>query len=259
MPLSGRRRDPEARSGYIVVGGSPGCEAALRIAGRGLRPPQAKGATMRNVLWMGLFMLGITGAAGAADETEPLPPPRMEGGMPLMQALQARHSTREFSTRPVPAQMLSDLLWAAGGVNRPESGKRTAPSARDWREIEIYVVTAGGVQLYLPESHALRRVTKRDVRATTGRQDYPGTAPLNLVFVANYQRMADADAEQMAFYAAADTGFMAQNVYLYCASAGLGAVVRGAVDREPLALALGLGPHQHITLAQTVGYPGSAK
>ena len=214
---------------------------------------------MRNYLWMGLFMLGITGAAGAADDSEPLPPPRMEGGMPLMQALQARHSTREFGNQALPPQTLSDLLWAAGGVNRPESGKRTAPSARDWREIEIYVVTARGVHLYLPQSHTLRRVLDRDVRASTGRQDFPGTAPLNLVYVANYQRMSDADEEQKAFYAAADTGFMAQNVYLYCASAGLGAVVRGAVDREALAVALGLGPHQHITLAQTVGYPKSAK
>jgi SagB-type dehydrogenase family enzyme len=214
---------------------------------------------MRNHLWIGMLMLGITGAAGAADELEPLPAPRMEGGMPLMQALKARHSTREFSVQPVPAQTLSELLWAASGVNRPESGKRTAPSARDWREIEIYVVTARGVQVYLPESHSLRRVLDRDVRATTGRQDYPGVAPLNLVYVANYLRMTDADEEQKAFYAATDTGFMAQNVYLYCAASGLGAVVRGAVDREALAVALGLGPQQHITLAQTVGYPKLAK
>lgn len=214
---------------------------------------------MRNYLWIGLFTLGITGPAGAADETERLPPPRTEGGMPLMQALMARHSTREFSVQPLPPQTLSDLLWAASGVNRPESGKRTAPSARDWREIEVYVATARGVHLYLPETHSLRRVLDQDVRTSTGRQDYPGKAPLNLVYVANYQRMTDADEEQKAFYAAADTGFMAQNVYLYCASAGLGAVVRGAVDREALAVALGLRPHQHITLAQTVGYPIMAK
>jgi SagB-type dehydrogenase family enzyme len=207
----------------------------------------------------GILMLGIGGTAGAGDAGESLPPPRMEGGMPLMQALKARHSTREFSAEPLAAQTLSDLLWAAGGVNRPESGKRTAPSARDWREIEIYVVTARGVHVYMPETHALRRVLDRDVRASTGRQDFPGEAPLNLVYVANTRRMADADEEQKAFYAAADTAFMAQNVYLFCASAGLGAVVRGAVDREALAVALGLGPHQRITLAQTVGYPGTGK
>jgi len=214
---------------------------------------------MRTSLWLGFFLLAITGAAGAAEDTELLPPPRMEGGMPLMQALKARHSTREFGSQPVPTQTLSDLLWAAGGVNRAEVGKRTAPSARDWREIEIYVVTARGVQVYLPETHALRRVLERDVRAATGRQDFPGVAPLNLVYVANYQRMNGVDDEQKAFYAAADTGFMAQNVYLFCASSGLGVVVRGAVDREVLAAALNLGPQQHITLAQTVGYPAPAK
>ena len=214
---------------------------------------------MCNYLWIGLFMLGITGAACAVDEMEPLPPPRMEGGTPLMQTLKARHSTREFGAQPLPQQTLSDLLWAADGVNRPESGKRTAPSARDWREIEVYVVTAKGVQVYLPETHALHRVLERDVRATTGRQDYPGGAPLNLVYVANYQRMTGVTEEEKTFYAAADTGLMAENVYLYCASSGLGVVVRGAVDREALAVALGLGPHQHITLAQTVGYPKLAK
>jgi SagB-type dehydrogenase family enzyme len=214
---------------------------------------------MRNYLWIGILMLGVTGAAGAADEMEPLPAPRLEGGMPLMQALKARHSTREYSTQPLSPQTLSDLLWAAAGVNRPESGKRTAPSARDWREVEVYVVTAKGVQVYLPETHALRRVSLRDVRATTGRQDYPGMAPLNLVYVANYQRMSGATEEEKAFYSAADTGFMAENVYLFCASSGLGVVARGAVDREALAVALGLGPHQHITLAQTVGYPRLAK
>ncbi len=84
-------------------------------------------------------------------------------------------------------------------------------------------------------------------------------APLNLVYVANYQRMTEADEEQKAFYAATDSGFMAQNVYLYCASSGLGAVVRAAIDRNALAVALGLGPHQHITLAQSVGYPKQTK
>jgi SagB-type dehydrogenase family enzyme len=214
---------------------------------------------MFNQVWMGMLMLGVVNAAGAANGVEPLPSPRIEGGMPLMQALNARHSTREFDNQSLSSQTLSDLLWAAGGINRRDSGKRTAPSARDWREIEIYVVTAGGVQVYQPETHALRRVSDRDVRASTGRQDFPGTAPLNLVYVANYARMTDADAEQKAFYAAADTGFIAQNVYLFCASSGLGAVVRGAVDRDALSVALGLGPDQHVTLAQTVGYPKTAK
>jgi len=209
---------------------------------------------MHNFLFMSMMMMGVSGLAGGA-ETIKLPPPQTAGGMPLMQALQARHSAREFSPRPLPPQVLSDLLWAAQGVNRPETGKRTAPSARDWREIDVYVTQADGVFIYEPNAHALRKVLDRDVRALTGRQDFPAVAPVNLVYVADSRRMADADEAQKAFYSAADTGFIAQNVYLFCASSGLAVVVRGALDKEALAVALGLGPHQRVTLAQTVGYP----
>jgi nitroreductase len=209
-------------------------------------------------LWMGLFLLAIGAASAAEEAVTVLPPPHKEGGMPLMQALQARHSSREFSADPLPAQTLSDLLWAAAGVTRPD-GKRTAPSARDWREIDIYVITAGAVDVYLPERHALRRVLNRDVRTLAGRQDYPATAPLNLVYVADTRRMTGADTELQTFYAAADTGFIAENVYLYCASAGLGVVVRANLDREALGAALDLVPQQRVTLAQTVGYPKPAK
>jgi SagB-type dehydrogenase family enzyme len=209
---------------------------------------------MRNWLWAGVFMMGVMGGETGAADWLVLPEPRTEGGMPLMQALKARHSTREFSDRPLPAQVLSDLLWAADGVSRPD-GKRTAPSARDWREIEVYVFTANGVFVYEAKAHALRQVSQRDLRALTGLQDFPAAAPVNLVYVADTRRMTDADEAQKAFYAATDTGFIAQNVYLYCASSGLACVVRGSVDREALAAALGLKPEQRITLAQTVGYP----
>lgn len=209
---------------------------------------------MRNFLFMSMMMLSVTDLAGGAEVIQ-LPAAQTMGGMPLMQALQARHSTREFSPRPLPAQVLSDLLWAAQGVNRPQTGKRTAPSARDWREIDVYLAQADGVFIYEPNTHALRKVLDRDVRALTGRQDFPAEAPVNLVYVADARRMPDADQAQREFYAAADTGFIAQNVYLFCASSGLAVVVRGALDKEALAVALGLGPQQWVTLAQTVGYP----
>ena len=184
-----------------------------------------------------------------------LPPPRMEGGMPLMQALRERRTLREFSTRALPAQVLSDLLWAAAGVNRPACGKRTAPTARDWREITVYVATAEGAFRYDPDAHVLQPVVADDVRALTGRQDFVAEAPVNLVYVADLARMGEADAERRRFYAATDTGFIAQNVYLYCASAGLATVARGALDREALAGILRLKEHQQIVLAQSVGYP----
>lgn len=210
---------------------------------------------MHAFVWLSVAALGLGTAHADEGALIKLPTPQMTGGKPLMQALKERHSTREFSPRVLPAQVLSDLLWAASGVNRPESGKRTAPSARDWREIDIYVVTADGAYLYDPDAQVLRRVLARDVRALTGMQDFVAGAPLNLVYVADQMRMADANGDDRNRYAAADSGFMVQNVYLYCASAGLGTVVRGMVDREALATALGLAKHQQIMFAQTVGYP----
>jgi len=205
-------------------------------------------------------MMSVMGS-GLAQDTGAikLPPPETEGGMPLMQALKARHSTREFASKPLPPQVLSNLLWAASGVNRPESGQRTAPSAHDWREIEVYVATAEGAFRYDPPTHALKRVAAGDIRKLTGVQDFVASAPVNLVYVADLDQMSEANAEDKTFYSATDAGFIAQNVYLYCASAGLAVVVRGLVDREALGAALGLKRHQRIILSQSVGYPAGAK
>ena len=201
----------------------------------------------------------IMAASTVAGELQAvrLPPPQTEGGKPLMQALQERHSTREFSAKALPQQVLANLLWAAAGVNRPASGQRTVPSARDWREIDVYVATAQGMYRYDAKANALQPVVARDLRALTGVQDFVATAPVNLVYVADFDRMEGAAAEQKEFYAATDAGFIAQNVYLFCASANLATVVRGSVDRDALAKAMGLASHQRIILAQTVGYPAA--
>jgi SagB-type dehydrogenase family enzyme len=205
-------------------------------------------------------MMSVMGT-GLAQETGAirLPPPETAGGMPLMQALKARHSTREFAGKPLPPQVLSNLLWAASGVNRPESGQRTAPSAHDWREIDVYVTTADGAYRYDPPTHTLIKVVAGDVRHLTGVQDFVATAPVNLVYVADLDRMSGAGAEDKALYSAADAGFVAQNAYLYCASAGLAVVVRGLIDRDALGAALKLGRHQRIVLAQSVGYPAGTR
>ena len=202
-----------------------------------------------------VVLIAIIGTVKAEGiEAIRLPPPQTEGGMPFMQALKARHSSREFSIRPLPIQVLSNLLWAATGVNRPASAHRTAPSAKNMREISVYVAAADGTYIFEPDAHALRRVSERDIRALTGTQDFVGNAPLNLVYVADLSRM-DTSEEDKHFYSATDTGVIAENVYLFCASAGLATVVRGSVDRKALAAALNLAPHQQVTLAQTVGYP----
>jgi len=192
-----------------------------------------------------------------AEEVLPmkLPPPQTEGGKPLMQALRERRSTREFSPEKLPVQTLSNLLWAAAGINRPGEGKRTAPSARNWQEIDVYVAMADGLFLYDPKAHALLPVAKTDLRAATGMQDYVGTAPVNLVYVADTSRLPALSAEDTVMYTAADAAFMAENAYLFAASAGLAAVVRGAVDREALKKAMGLKAEQRVVLCQTMGMP----
>jgi len=193
-------------------------------------------------------------AIAEASEARPLPPPSKEGGMPLMQALNLRRSTRDYSDRPLAPQILSDLLWAAFGINRP-SGDRTAPYWRHVIVIDVYAAMADGVWLYDPKAHALAPHSSDDIRAQTGLQDFVAKAPLNLVYVAHGERMADISPADRRLYASADSGFIGQNVYLFCASAGLGTVFRGAVDYPKLARALKLPEQQFVTFAQTVGYP----
>ena len=193
-------------------------------------------------------------AVAQAQKPLDLPPPRREGGMPLMTALNRRHSTRDYADRPLSAQALSDLLWAAFGVNRP-SGDRTAPYWRHIMVMNVYAAMADGVWLYDPKAHSLQPYLPRDIRAETGLQEFVATAPLNLVYVAHGERMSDVRPEERRLYASVDTGFIGQNVYLYCASEGLGSVFRGAVDYAKLAHALKLPEQQFVTFAQTVGYP----
>jgi len=184
-----------------------------------------------------------------------LPAPQTSGGMPLMQALMKRQSAREFSAKELTAQELSNLLWAADGVNRPGLGKRTAPSALNWQEVDIYVVKADGVFLYNAQKQALITVSGEDSRALAGMQPFVKNAPLNLVFVADLAKINKGSEEYKMFYAAIDTGFVSENVYLYCASAGLATVVRDSVEKDKLSAALKLKATQKIIAAQTVGYP----
>lgn len=201
-----------------------------------------------------VLVLG-TAVPSRSQAVIPLPAPRVEGGRPLMQVLKDRRSTRAFKPDTLPRPVLSDLLWAAFGVNRPERGLRTAPSAVNWQEIDVYAALPSGLYLYNAETHALDRVLAEDIRAVTGLQPFVGTAPLNLVLVADYSRMARGSAENRDQWAWADAAFISENVYLYCASEGLGTVVRAMVDRPALSEKMGLRPDQKIILAQTVGFP----
>jgi SagB-type dehydrogenase family enzyme len=174
-------------------------------------------------------------------------------GNPLMEVLAKRSSSREFSSEPLPENILSNMLWAASGINRPDSGKRTAPSAMNRQEIDIYVATESGLYLYDAKSHSLKMIAAGDLRGLTGKQDYVREAAVNLIYVADYSRMSSASDQEL--YAAADTGFISENVYLYCASAGLSTVVRAYIDKPMLSKAMKLRADQKIILAQSVGYP----
>jgi hypothetical protein len=192
----------------------------------------------------------LTGELGRRE----LPAPRTSGGMPLMAALKLRRSTREYSERLLLGQTLSDLLWAAFGINRP-SGDRTAPYWRHVMVIDVYLAMADGVWLYEPKEHALMPHLREDIRAQTGLQDFVATAPLNLIYVAHGERMHDVSPEDRRLYASVDAGFIGQNVYLFCASEGLASVFRAAIDYTRLARAMKLSDPQFVTFAQTVGYP----
>jgi nitroreductase len=200
--------------------------------------------------------LALSPAMWAAEElkTVSLPAPDTSGGKPLMQVLKERKSTREFAPDKLSPKALSNLLWAAAGVNRP-GGQRTAPSAMNLQEVSVYVVLAEGAYLYDAKENSLVPVVGGDLRKLAGSQPFVATAPLNLVYVADFAKMERASADDRLLYAAAGTGFIGQNVYLFCASEGLVTVVRAFVDKPALAKALNLRPDQRIMLAQTVGYP----
>lgn len=185
-----------------------------------------------------------------------LPPPALAPQVSLDQALKGRRSTRAFLTDTLPLESLSTLLWAGFGVNRTSTLGRTAPSAHNWQEIEVFASFAEGTYRYDPRGNRLLLVSAEDLRRHTGTQDFVAAAPVNLVYVADFARMADSHDEERRFLAGADAGCIAQNIYLCCAGMGLATVVRGMIDRRRLAPLLGLTVTQRIILAQTIGLPG---
>lgn len=190
-----------------------------------------------------------------ASSVQLLPTPRSSGGLPLMQALSRRESRREFSTEPLDEELLSDLLWAACGINRTALGGRTAPSAMNAQEIDLHVALPSGLFRYDPFTHSLVLAVASDVRRVTGYQDFVDHAALDLVYVADHARMKLVQASRREAYAFAAAGAVAQNVYLFCASAGLATVVRGWFDARVLSQAMNLGHDQQLLLTQTVGFP----
>jgi SagB-type dehydrogenase family enzyme len=183
-----------------------------------------------------------------------LPAPQKTGGMPLMEALAKRATARAFDSKELSPQQLSSLLWASFGINRPD-GKRTAPSARNFQETDIYVLLKQGAYVYAANSNKLDLVVAEDLRAVSGAQSFVKDAPVTLVFVADLSKMGNGSNEDKKNTANIDVGYISQNVYLFCASEGMATVARGSVDRAALGPKLKLRPDQMIILGQTVGFP----
>jgi hypothetical protein len=188
-------------------------------------------------------------------DTVKLVTPDLSRPAPLMRALKERRSLREYAARPLTLRQLSELLWAANGVNR-DNGRRTAPAAQNQQVVDVYVILPVGIFLYDAPGERLLPVAAGDNRKTAGREEFVTTAPVNLVYVADPARFGDPaiPADEKQNWCSIAVGEMAQNVGLYCASEQLGNVLRTVFDRrEKLGAALKLGPGQSVLLAQTVG------
>ena len=214
---------------------------------------------MKKIIFSGIsFIVLCFLFINVAAQDITLPAPQRTGGKPLMEALNERKTTREFTDENLTQQQLSNLLWAAWGINRPDN-RRTAPSAMNKQEIDLYVALPGGLYLYMAESHSLKMINNHDIRGLTGSQEFVATAPINIVYVADMAKTGKNEADSIQdsdlFMSYANTAFIAQNIYLYCASENLGCVVRGGAPDERLPQELQLRPNQRITLAQTIGVP----
>jgi SagB-type dehydrogenase family enzyme len=260
LPAFARMPTNHASSARLFDPGQLGYAPAALLYMRKCRSHRRAGTRRRMLMLQmqpegGLLLQPTARSTAGAPEVIKLPAPNMEPGKSLLQALQDRRTSREFSDRPLPPQMLSSLLWAAFGINRQKTGGRTAPSAHEWHEIDVYLAAADGLYLYDARNHALKRILDKDIRIHTGMQPFVAEAPVNLVYVADYSRMVEAEVTDRILYSAADAGFISQNVCLYCAAEGLATVVRGMVPRHELAKLMKLRTTQHVILAQSVGYP----
>ena len=181
--------------------------------------------------------------------------PNKSRGSAVMKALADRQSIREYDTKDLSLQDLSDLLWAANGVNR-EDGKRTAPTAMNRQEIDVYVINKEGAYLYDATAHVLKPISKGDHRkAVAAQQDFAATAPVSLVIVANLEKLGDPTKEGTRLTASLDAGIVNQNINIFCAAVGLATVPRGSMNQEELRKVLKLTDTQILTLNNPVGYP----
>ena len=208
----------------------------------------------RHLLFLAVLM---TSLALHAQETSgiKLSPLDIQRGLPVMQALKLRASTTAFSSKPLSAQDLSDIIWAANGINRPEEGKRTAPSARNSQDVDVYVILESGAFFYDPKGHALVPIATGDHRhLVSGRQTNMANAPMMLVLVSDISRFSGNNEEQKIRWGAMDAGIVSQNIAVACAGLGMVTRPRASMDTEGLKKLLKLSDTQHPLLNHPVGY-----
>ena len=202
-----------------------------------------------------LVCLVLSVAASAADKVVKLPKPNLNRAGTVMKALSERQSTREYASKALSLADLSDLLWAANGINRPESGKRTAPSALNKQDVDVYVILPEGSYVYDAKNHQLNLVSEGDYRdAVAGGQTFVKAAPASLVLVSDVSLFGDAQKPQNQVVGAMDVGIVSQNISLFCANAKLATVPRGSMDATQLKKVLKLKDSQIPMLNHPVGY-----
>lgn len=206
---------------------------------------------------MFVFLIALMACSSMlAQDIIKLPNPNVETSskMTLMQALQQRKSVREYSARDVTNDMLSVVLWAACGYNRPEEKRITAPSAINAQDIEVYVCCKDGAFLYNPAKNQLEKVSSEDLRyAVAGRQSFAKTAPLCLVLVSNLNKFRNPTRDIV--LGAMDAGYVSENICLTCTALGLATVPRATMDKNTLSNAFGLKENQVIELNHPIGWP----
>jgi len=204
-----------------------------------------------------LCMLGIIFTANAQElQTIKLNTPGKTGGLTVMEAFSNRKTVREFSNKKLSTQDLSDLVWAAAGINRPDAGLRTAPSWRNYQDIDLYVCFPEGMYVYNAKEHVLEPWAKGEfypLLATI--QPFVNDAPVILLLVTDFAKMKDDNEEQRMMIAGLDAGIISQNISIFCAGKNMVTVPRGFMDKEELKKVLKLKETQHIMLNHPVGYP----
>jgi nitroreductase len=210
---------------------------------------------MRNIIILFLAFVIISCKTEVKQNLNQLPKPEIKGGKPLMLALRDRKTTRTFSEKELQPQLLSNLLWAANGINRPENDGRTAPSALNHQEIEIYVATKNGIQLFDAKSHSLSKYLDVDVRPFAGKQEFHKVAPVSLILVADYSKKRESDSDSLQQrYSIMDAAYVSENIYLFCASENLGTVAATWLNYDELHQKMKLPANKEIMISQPVGY-----